>query len=215
MGQFRALMYKNYKLQSKNAFSTLFQILLPLVCIVIILSLQQLAKNLANKNEPVTPGGLPFNSFTILNNYLSGDLVEKYLGIHSCLRMNKYGFSDMSDTKGQSFVTENLLFDNKQHMRNVECTVDNKTYTSPNFDKLDIKDYQDINQSMADEMKIVYDSSLADNDKHIQPSDGYYLFHEANKNKIKVTLVSNNMNNQLYHRANGQTQLWFGDIPVN
>lgn len=215
MGQFRALMYKNYKLQSKNACSSIFQLILPLVCIIIILSLQQLAKSLADKNEPNTPGGMPFNAFTILNNELTGDLASKYLGIHSCLRMNKYGFSNKDDAASQSFVTDNLLFDNKQHMRNYECKVKDQTYMSPHFQQTNINDYHGLNKDMAEEMSSVYDSKLSENDTNPDPSDGYYLFHEANRNKIKATLVSNNMNNQLYHRANGQTQLWFGDIPVS
>lgn len=216
MGQFRALMYKNLKLQSKNACSSIIQLLVPVVCVLIVLSMQQLAKTLSEKNQKPMPVDLPFEVATILNFPLSGDYAKKYGGIRSCLKANKYGFEDKNDKASQTFVDHNLFFDNRKHLRNFIChKKDHYDTISPFFNKTETSSVEDMNSDVKDEMRIVYDSELAYREDHMTPSDGYYLFHEANINRINATIMSNNMNNQFYHRPNGQTQLNFGNIPVS
>lgn len=215
MGQFKALMYKNFKLQSKNACSSIFQLVVPIICVLIVLSLQQLAISLSENNEKQFPVDMPFNVATMLNLPLTGEWANKYAGIKSCLKVNKYGFSNQGDMETQKFVDEQLYFNNDKHLRNFICRKKDKPeMISPFFNKTIVNTIDELNWDIKEEMNIVYDSELAYREDHTTPSDGYYLFHEANLDKINVTIMSNNMNNQMYHRPNGQTQISFGTVPV-
>lgn len=217
MGQFRALMYKNIKLQSKSPCSSIFQVILPVVCILIIYSLQQLAGVLSDLTEDVIPANLPFNSIAPLNLpvQLGSDFFDSG-DESSCYKINKYGFSDTNDAASKKFVQDSLMFNNQKHLRNLVCK-QNKTnpLMSPYFNLTDANTYDDLNKDMKAEMDLVYQANLVNLKNTTIPFDGYYLFHKANRNGINATLLSNNMNNQLYHRPNSQTEILAKGIPVS
>lgn len=215
-------MYKNVKLQTKNACSSIFQMLVPVICVLIVLSLQQLARSLADNNGKMLPPDFPFQIATMLNipyHKIPGYAkeVESKLGIKSCIKINKYGFASSMSKPDQSYITKDLFFDNSPHLRSEICTKAHKDLhiMSPYYNVTDVTTFDEMNANIMEDMKVVYESKLAYREDHPLPVDGFYLFKEANKNKIDVTIMSNNMNNQLYHRPNGQTQLWLENVPVS
>lgn len=208
------LLYKNFKLQLRTPCATLFQITMPIFCVLISFTLQKLAFTLSHQDISPSNITLPVSFVVPLNIPDDVPYYKEFFKPWSCLKINKFGFVEGVPKEEKDFVYEKLFFDNsKVNYRKSFCD-DKRTKTqtvAPFFNETYVKKFEDMNEDI---LKNEFPTLLEHFDKSkIQfnpiPTDGYFLFSKINANKIAATLMSNNMNNQFYHRGNMQTQMIF------
>ena len=205
MSQFTALLYKNYKLATRQWVTSLFQLLSPIFCIVCVLVLQFLAKQQSEKQNIKPPFEIPFGGLYPINIPLDLFKVKEF-GVNSCMRMNKYAFSKSSDQNSIKFIDEFLGFQKSSGIRNGICQRPGmRPFPSPHFNKTSFSTSDQINDDLLQDMERFYGTNIKKIFVSEIPVDGYYLFNNASQSEVSATLFSNNMNIQFYHRANSQT----------
>jgi hypothetical protein len=86
---------------------------------------------------------------------------------------------------------------------------------SPSFNRTFNATADKINEEILDEMEHYYGTSIPQVRSSLIPTDGFYLFSEASRNRVAGTIFSNNFNVQFFHRANSQTMLNFQNFLVD
>lgn len=214
MTQLKALLYKDTKLATRQWVTTLFQILSPIFCILCIYELESLAKVQSDKQNIKPPFEIPFGGLYPIN--MPIDIVDMVdYGVVSCLKMNKYAFTDKADKQSIDFIDHFVGFQSSSGIRTSVCKIPKLTINSPYFNKTHAKTMDDIQDDIFDELKRYEGTRLDQIWKSLIPSDSYYLFDKVDHNKVSGTLMSNNLNLLTYHRANGQTLIAFKNFPVS
>lgn len=215
MSQLFSLFYKNFKITTRQRNTTIFQFFSPMICILCVLLLQILGRAQADKTNIKPPIDIPFNGFYPIN-FPMNLFNSSAFGSKSCLRINKYGFTEKSDDLSRDFVNQYIGFQKLSGLRNHVCKRSgNKPIMSPSFNQTTLQTSNQVQEEILKEMENRYGVDIINNQFNEFPSDGYYLFENANKSKVTATIFSNNMNVQLYHRANMQTQAIFAGFPVS
>lgn len=215
MAQFSALLYKNLKIIVRQWPTTLLQILSPLFCIGFVVILQYVAQNRANTIDIKPPFEIPFGGLFPIN--LPFDLIRaKDLGFESCLRNNKYAFTSETTSDDVTFVDKYIGFSRMSGIRNFVCyDYDHRATMSPSFSRTTNATADSISREILDEMEHFYGTKIPQVKSSQIPTDGFYLFSEANLNRVAGTIFSNNFNVQYFHRDNGQTMLNFHGFLVS
>jgi hypothetical protein len=214
MSQLYALLYKNFKIMSKQRTSTLMMLVTPVMCLVMAFSLQKLAKKLADEHPVNPPFDIPFGAAYPINFPLY-DKEKKSIGVQTCIRMNKYGFSNGYDAQTEYFVDRVLNFNTTSGVRRTICQSDpSYGIISPHFNKTLLSNFTQTNKDIMDQMEDLYESELSWLQYNYNPVEGYYIFDKASFDGISGTLQSNNMVNFLYHHRSLQNSIFIHGIPV-
>jgi hypothetical protein len=214
MSQLYALLYKNAVIMSKQKGSSLMMLIVPILCLLMALSLQLLAKSLSLKHKIDPPFDLPLGGVYPINLPYQNEKVND-LGVQTCLRMNKYGFTASSKPEDETFVNINVKFTSTDSKRAFNCKAASAgNVQSPDFKKTPSKTSDETNTEILKQMEVLYDSDLSAIQQSYTPTEGFYLFESANKNSIKATIQSNNFVNFLYHHQSLQTSIYLKGIPV-
>jgi hypothetical protein len=215
MSQLYALLYKNIKIMGKQRASSLMMLIVPVMCLVMALSLQKLAKKLADDHPVKPPFDIPFGAAFPINIPLYSREV-KPIGVQTCLRMNKYGFSRGYDAQTEHFVDRVLNFNTTSGVRRTICqSGPSNAIISPHFNKTSLADFSQTNKDIIDQMEDLYESELSWLQSKYNPTEGYYIFDKASFDGISGTLQSNNMVNSLYHHWSLQNSIFMNGIPVS
>ncbi len=209
------MLYKNFKIMTKQTVSTLMLLTVPIMCLFLALLLQRLAKYMSEKSHIDPPFNLPFGGFYPINIPLDLPFMNETFGIKSCLRMNKYAFTPKADYYDQLFVDKSLGFNTYAGIRNTICNMGpDHGIISPHFNKTSAHTFDEMNKDLIGQMDKIYDSELNKLQKSYEPTEGYYLFDSASKSGISATLQSNNMINFFYHHRSLQTSIFPKEVPV-
>ena len=213
INQLIALFYKNFKLQLRTPFATLFQILLPICCVLIAYSLQSFAHSKAGESSKPIPSS-PLTYTVPLNFPESEQPFKSFFKPQSCLKINRFAFGKDVEDSEKEFVKKKLTFDNSWGFRKENCTYkqnDTKKWLiSPYFNETQVSDPDEMNKWVSDnELKLFNNGSfnIKERQTYTYPLDGFTLFKKATKSKVAMTIMSNNLNNQYLHRGNYQTQM--------
>jgi len=207
--QSRALLQKNFALQSKQKGTNICQILIPLSCLVITLIFKLLAKQELNKIYTFDVGmpyffNVPYSK--VYNQSLSP------LKTSTCLEWYLYDFKNDASQETKSYIhrdgglLSNILPDDQDARKYFMCPEYKREM--PYFEKAKEKG---INEQMFESLQEInsqaFDDDVDTAGLDILP-DGAITFYEANDKSLSYKLQINDVRLAEYHRGNGVSKIY-------